>query len=97
MSSIFREFVESDLPRLPEPPPPPMEIDFELYYTVDGIVNSRRTRKGVEYLIAWSAYDEMTWEPLTPDSLSCFGSRLHRQYPRKPRPVDLDSYFQTSA
>ncbi|KAK9349825.1 hypothetical protein V1523DRAFT_421679 [Lipomyces doorenjongii] len=61
---LLKEFVESDLPRHPVPSPPRMEIDCELYDEVDEMINSRWTRKGVEYLVAWLGYDETTWEPL---------------------------------
>ncbi|KAK9342745.1 hypothetical protein V1522DRAFT_447941 [Lipomyces starkeyi] len=43
--SLLKPFVPSDLPRRPEPPPPAIEIDSELYYQVDEIVNSRRSKK----------------------------------------------------
>ncbi|KAK9428537.1 chromo domain-like protein [Lipomyces doorenjongii] len=95
--SLLKPFVPSDLPRRPEPQPPAIEIDSELYYQVDEIVNSRRSKKGIEYLVSWLGWNEQTWEPLS-HLTSCidFVNEFHRRFPRKPRPPNLNSYLQTS-
>jgi hypothetical protein len=91
--SLLKEYVASDLPRTAEPPPSPLEIDDELEYEVDEILNSRRTRDGnIEYLVVWLGWNEQGWEPL--EHLTHCTDRLrefHTRFPRKPRPNNLDS------
>ncbi|CEL53165.1 Retrotransposable element Tf2 155 kDa protein type 1 OS=Schizosaccharomyces pombe (strain 972 / ATCC 24843) GN=Tf2-1 PE=4 SV=1 [Rhizoctonia solani AG-1 IB] len=46
--------------------PPPITIDGEEEYIVEGIMDSRETKKGKwEYLVKWKGYgpEESTWEP----------------------------------
>ncbi|CCO34493.1 Retrotransposable element Tf2 155 kDa protein type 3 [Rhizoctonia solani AG-1 IB] len=46
--------------------PPPVTIDGEEEYIVEGIMDSRETKKGKwEYLVKWKGYgpEESTWEP----------------------------------
>jgi hypothetical protein len=74
---------------MPQPPPPePITVDDELEYEVETILDSKRFRKTVKYLVHWKGYDihDRTWEPFSqltncPDKLSEF----HRRNPKKPR------------
>ena len=72
-------------------PPPPIEIDEDLEWEVEEILDSRlnRRRKRFEYLVRWSGYHDPTWE--SADKLSNAQQAIvdfHRRYPHKPRPAD---------
>ena len=72
-------------------PPPPIEIDEELEWEVEEILDSRlnRRRRRFEYLVQWSGYHDPTWE--SADKLSNAQQAIvdfHRRYPHKPRPAD---------
>jgi hypothetical protein len=45
--------------------PPPITVDGEEEYEVEGIMDSRETKGKWEYLIKWKGYgpEESTWEP----------------------------------
>jgi len=72
-------------------PPLPVEINDEQEYEVSRILDSRRVRSKVRYLVGWTGYehtDEATsWEP--PENLTNAQrliAKFHRDYPHKPRP-----------
>jgi hypothetical protein len=49
-----------------QPPPPPIEIDGELEYEVEDIVDYKIKRNKKQYLVKWVGYegkDQYTWEP----------------------------------
>jgi hypothetical protein len=74
---------------MPQPPPPePITVDDDLEYEVEAILDSKRFRRTVKYLVHWKGYDlhDRTWEPFSqltncPDKISEF----HRRNPKKPR------------
>ncbi|CEL52823.1 hypothetical protein RSOLAG1IB_11168 [Rhizoctonia solani AG-1 IB] len=58
--------VKKDVTRKWENQPPPVTVDGEEEYIVEGIMDSRETKKGKwEYLVKWKGYglEESTWEP----------------------------------
>ncbi|CCO34446.1 hypothetical protein BN14_08544 [Rhizoctonia solani AG-1 IB] len=58
--------VKKDETRKWENRPPPVTVDGEEEYIVEGIMDSRETKKGKwEYLVKWKGYgpEESTWEP----------------------------------
>ncbi|KAE8216955.1 hypothetical protein CF319_g8841, partial [Tilletia indica] len=75
-----------------QPPPPPVEVDGDIEYEVERIVDSkldRRYSSPLRYLVEWSGYtgpDRFTWEP--PDQLNCPDhiADFHLRYPDKPGP-----------
>jgi hypothetical protein len=90
--SLLEPVVENDEKEFPDrtqpPPPPILSIDDEPEYEVAEILDSRRKRKNVQYLVAWRGYgpEENTWEPALhlqncPEMVESF----HRQFPKKPR------------
>jgi hypothetical protein len=70
------------------PPPPPVEINGELEFEVEAILDSRRSgNKGIKYLVSWKGYEERTWEnPANVANASELVEGFHARYPRRPRP-----------
>jgi len=65
-------------------PPPPVEIDGEEEYQVSSVEHSRMFRNQLQYLIRWTGYDSLTWEPARfVDGLRAVEEFLQR-YPVKP-------------
>jgi len=44
-------------------PLPPVDVDGEEEYQVSSIDDSRMDRNQLQYLIRWTGYDSLTWEP----------------------------------
>jgi hypothetical protein len=46
-------------------PPPPVEINNQVEYEVDRILNSHKRHGKIQYLVLWKNYpiNEATWEP----------------------------------
>ena len=66
--------------------PPRIEVEDEILWQVEEVLDSRRRRKKLEYLIKWIGDHHPTWEPVSnlsqmPDMLANF----HEVYPRRPR------------
>jgi Chromo (CHRromatin Organisation MOdifier) domain len=65
--SLIEPFVPNTIEGRTQEPPPPIEIDGELEYEVEDIVDKRIRRNKEEYLVKWLGYDsdedKMTWEP----------------------------------
>lgn len=69
------------------PPPPPIEIDGEIEYEVEAIVDSRIFRKRLQYRVQWKGYNELTWEPHNHvDNCPDLIQEFHAKYPSKPGP-----------
>jgi hypothetical protein len=79
---------ELALPGQNPTPPPPVEVLGEEEYYVERIEDSRfnRRRRRFEYLVRWTGYNELTWEP--PDSVgeTQAVNEFHDRYPDKPKP-----------
>ena len=48
------------------PPPPPVDVQNNIY-TVDKILNVKKVRGQLKYLVLWKGYprEQATWEPLS--------------------------------
>ncbi|XP_061451490.1 uncharacterized protein LOC133369836 [Rhineura floridana] len=74
--------------RLRSEPVPPLLVEGQEEYEVEQILDSRKRRGRLQYLIHWKGYDqsEHSWETAedvhTPDLVRDF----HEAYPEKPRP-----------
>ena len=65
--SLLENFRDSELPGRTQPAPLPVIIDDEQEWEVEEILDCRRHRKKLQYLIKWKGFDstENTWEPVT--------------------------------
>ena len=43
--------------------PPVTDLDGHTRYTVEGILNRRKIRNRIQYLVKWQGYHDATWEP----------------------------------
>jgi hypothetical protein len=69
-------------------PPSPVEIDGEEESQVSNVEDSRVYRNQLQYLIRWTRYDSLTWEPAKlVDGLQAV-EEIYRRYPQKPGPLD---------
>jgi Chromo (CHRromatin Organisation MOdifier) domain len=68
--------------------PPPIEIDGEKEYEVAAILDSRKRRGNVQYLVRWAGYgpEDDSWEPrhLLEGATEAL-AEFHESYPQKPR------------
>jgi hypothetical protein len=65
-------------------PPPPEEVDGDQEYQVERVEDSRMYRNQLQYLIRWTGYEQMTWEPVKDvDGLQALDA-FHEKYPQKP-------------
>src|ERR1700743_1740362 len=77
------------------PEPPPVEVEGELEYEVDSILDSkidRRVKGGIRYLVRWKGYGpgDDTWEPManlsnSQDAIVDF----HRLHPEAPKHISM--------
>jgi predicted GH43/DUF377 family glycosyl hydrolase len=44
-------------------PPPSVEVDGEEEYRVFSVEDSRVYRNPLQYLVRWTGYDSLNWEP----------------------------------
>jgi len=80
--------VNDSLDRQQFKPPPRVEVDGEEEYQVSRVENSRMYRSELQYLIRWTGYDALTWEPAKfVDGLQAVGE-FHKPYPVMPAPLE---------
>ena len=89
-SSLLSIHRPNPIPNRIQPPPPPIEVDGQTEYEVTAILDSRRFRRKLQYLVQWTGYEttneSATWEPVdhlnnAHDMIRAF----HRLHPNKPR------------
>lgn len=90
--SRVRPYNKSEIPGQEPEPAPPVEIEGELEYEVEEILDSRVYRRQFQYLIKWKGYtaEHNSWEPVSnvgnaKDAISEF----HRKHPSAPRRIQL--------
>lgn len=92
--SRVRPYKAPKIPRQIVEPPPPMEIEGDLEYKVEEILDSRIYRGKFQYLVKWKGYtaEHNTWEPVsnvenTKDAVKQF----HPSYPLAPQRIRFTS------
>ena len=87
-TSLLEPAANNPLEGQVQPPPPPVVLDDgSEEFEVQEILDSRKVRNQIRYLVRWKGYSEPTWEPTRvlkncQDAIDDF----HRQYPSKPKP-----------
>jgi hypothetical protein len=87
--SLLEPAYKDSNPKRNVPPPPPVIVNSEVEWEVEEILNSRKFRRRLEYLVKWRGYDvaESTWESSlnlenSPELVRAF----HEKFPSKPGP-----------
>ncbi|HUJ80479.1 MAG TPA: hypothetical protein VLW83_01275, partial [Candidatus Acidoferrales bacterium] len=73
---------------LPAAPPAAYVKDDHEYFEVEDVLDSRRIRNRLEYLIKWKGYPDSdnSWEPSSHISARGLVKEFHRRHPTKPAP-----------
>jgi hypothetical protein len=61
--SLKESVIEDPLDGQVVPPPPPVKVDCEEEYQVSSFEDGRMYQNQCQYLIRWTGYDSLTWEP----------------------------------
>ena len=93
--SMLEPFTPNTIPNREETPPPPVEIEGELEYELEAILDSkldRRCRVPLLYLVKWSGYEgtdeETSWLPASElGHANELVKDFHAAYPDKPGPL----------
>jgi hypothetical protein len=87
--SLLDPVARDPLPRQEITPPPPVEVDGDQEYQVERVEVSRMYRNQLQYLVPWTGYDQMTWEPAKDvDGLQALDD-FHERHPPKPGPLGV--------
>jgi hypothetical protein len=89
--NLLEPFTKNTIPNRRQQPPPPIEIDDHLEYEVSAILDSRRHRNQLQYLVEWAGFEgtpeHQTWEPASNlENAAEYIRDFHRRYPLKPKP-----------
>ena len=87
--SLLEAYKESTISGRLQPAPPLVEVENHDEYEVEEVLDSRRRKGKLQYLIHWQGYDlsERTWEPATNLANAQLNVReFHSRYPQKPKP-----------
>jgi len=69
-------------------PPSPVEVDGNEEYQVSSVEDSRMYWNQLQYLIRWTGYHSLTWEPAKFVDGVDAADEFHRRYPMKPGPLE---------
>ena len=68
------------------PPPQPIIVDGEEEWLVEKIVSYRIRHGKLQYLVKWTGYNELTWEPADSFTNTNFIEQFHLDHPEAPAP-----------
>jgi hypothetical protein len=98
--SLLEPYHASTIPGRTQPPPPPVEVDGNMEFEVDEIVDSKIVRRKLFYLIKWVGYglDEFSWQSASNvahahDEVT----RFHLRFPLKPTAANIPPLEQRRA
>jgi hypothetical protein len=82
--NLLEPYIENKIPNRRQPPPPPVEVDEMVEYEVSAILDSRKYRNKIQYLVEWAGYEDLpeyhTWEPAANvEHAKEFTQDFHRQ------------------
>ena len=88
---VFHVSLLSPVPQHPHPdhippPAPPIEVEGEEEYEVEEILDSKKFRNRLKYLVQWTGWNDPTWEYA--EYVTNAKERVaefHQRYPAKPR------------
>lgn len=86
--SLLSPAASDPVPGQQQLPPPPVEIEGQEEWEVEAILDSRKRRGRLEYLVRYQGYPEPSWQP--PDGLEHSPDLVkdfHQRYRNKPRPT----------
>jgi hypothetical protein len=87
--SLLDPVAEDLLPGQVITPPHPVEVEGDSEYQVERVEDSCVYWNQLQYLVRWTGYDQMTWEPATDiDGLEAIDV-FHEKHPRKPGPLEM--------
>jgi hypothetical protein len=95
--SRLRPYAEPTIPGQATSEPPPVEINGELEYEVEQILDSRIYRNRFQYLVKWKGYTEEhnTWEPIdNVTNAQAAIDEFHRTHPSAPRRLRSLEFFR---
>lgn len=84
--SLLKPHRANPFPDRAPAPPPPIQVNNDDEYEVQEILDSRRRRGVLEYLIHWKGYgpEERSWEPLGNVHAAAKVRAFHRAHPERP-------------
>jgi hypothetical protein len=82
--SLLDPIVDDPLPGQEVTSPPPVEVEGDQEYQVARVEDSRVYRNQLQYLVWWTGYKQMTWEPAKDVNGLQAVDVFHEKYPQKP-------------
>jgi hypothetical protein len=87
--SLLHATADDPLPGQVIPPPLPVIVQEEEEWEVEEILDSRRTRGRLQYLVKWRGFAAPTWEPEGNLAEVQAVDTYHERYPQRPAPAQL--------
>ena len=84
--SLLEPAFSDPLPGQRNTPPPPIIVDGEEEWLVENIVSSCIRHRKLQYLVKWTGYNELTWEPAESFTDTNFVEQFHLDHPKAPAP-----------
>ena len=89
--SLLEPYRPNTLPGRTQPPPPPEEVEGELEYELERVLDSKFVQGKLLYLVDWVGYspEERTWELAAYlESATDAVNEFHRRHLNRPSPGD---------